>query len=127
MNKYLSITSIVLLLGIFAQMAYPSDIALGVITTMILLKSVLWYYITTQLYLGLYKSKINTEFDTLQLWTERAISAVGVIVLLFSGDFYVLVGVLSLPWIKITLAADAISTMCKYDILDVSYKDENDE
>ena len=87
--------------------------------------SVMFYWLCFGLLAGLKVAGINDEMEVADAWTSRVIQASATALLFMSNDpTYQYIAMISLPWIVINWFTDAFATLVKWEILEVTDKEE---
>lgn len=101
--------------------------ALPALATIQLLFAIMFYWLMFGLLSGLKASGINPEMDTPTTWTSRIIQTGATIVLFMTWDpYYQAIAIFTLPWIVINIVTDALATLVKWEILDITSKEDED-
>lgn len=99
--------------------------ALPTLAVLNLFFSVLFYWLCFGLLTGLKASSINEDIDLADAWSGRVIQATATVVLFLSPDpTYQYIAMFSLPWIVTNWITDIFATLVKWDVLEVTDKEE---
>ena len=87
--------------------------------------SILFYWLCFGLLTGLKASSINDEIEVSEAWMGRVIQASATAVLFMSGEpVYQYIAMFSLPWIITNWITDTFATLVKWEVLEVTDKEE---
>jgi hypothetical protein len=122
MLKYAHL-ALIMVAAYFPDMAW----AMPTLATIQVFFAVMFYWLCFGLLSGLKTSGINPEMDTPGAWTNRIVQTGATAVLFLSWDpVYQAIAIFTLPWIIINIFTDILATLVKWEIVDITDKEEED-
>ena len=111
------------MIGVYASAYAPW--ALPTLAALNLFFAVMFYWLCVGLLAGLRASTINSELEVADAWTARVIQISATLVLYMTGDtLYQFIAIFSMPWILTNTFTDTFATLVKWQILEVTDKEE---
>jgi hypothetical protein len=103
----------------YAPWALPTLAAVQVVFAL------MFYWLCFTLLSGLSISNVNSEIEVADAWSSRFIQFGATALLYSTGDpLYQFIAIASAPWIVINIMTDAFATLIKWEILEVTDKEE---
>ena len=114
-------------LGVIITASYvPSAVwALPTLAVINVVFAVMFYWLCFGLLAGLRASNINPEIEVAEAWTSRVVQTGATAFLFLQNDpIYMMVAMFSLPWIITNIVTDIFATLVKWEVLEVTDKEE---